>query len=400
MVVRHFSWVLLAGLALQACAHATLDEARAAYVSGDLLRSADMLHGMRPESDADKRAVAELSRTVDTELRQVINSLLADAGRARGRGDEGLQGYGEAISYFEAALDLMTNDSEIKSTRASLQRAQGFHEKRVQTYLAARKKLEAMVKCGGATQRELVYQVWGYRRACDSEESLVPVVRRLAEICAKAERYEDALRLRAVLDDSSRDEAARRGVILDRWPTDAQRWFALVEVRAGDHALSTATTTTAPTATFSPITAAQASIGKEEPVRHRAPKKAEPAKVAPTPQVAAPAAPSRADTVLARARKFYEDGAVFDALLAIDSAMSEDLPDADRGKLEAQENSWSADRKRLIDEYQRKGETALREEQIEIAYSWYQRILTLDPSHEVAQDRVRRLDRLKSLRED
>jgi hypothetical protein len=80
--------------------------------------------------------------------------------------------------------------------------------------------------------------------------------------------------------------------------------------------------------------------------------------------------------------------------------MSEELTDADRAKLDAQEIAWAPERKRLIEEYLRRGENALREEQIESAYAWYQRILTLDPSHEVAQDRARRLDRLKSLRDN
>ncbi|HSI06686.1 MAG: hypothetical protein ACAI38_16605 [Myxococcota bacterium] len=387
-------------LTLSGCAHASLDEARAAYVAGDLKRSAALLGEIDPQSDADKRAVTELSRAVDNETKRVVDSLLADAGRARSRGDAGSQGYTEAIGFYEAALGMMTRETDIKHLRTSLQRANEFQEKRVKTFRATQQKLEASTKCQGATQRELVFDLWSQRRACDNSESLVPLVTKLAETCAKAERYDDALRLRNVLDDAGMVEQTRTGVNLDKWSAEAQRWFALVEVRAEERALRTATTTTAPTATFSPIAAATAAMNaKDEPdVRRR--RRADPPKQTGAAAQAAPAGPSRAEATLIRARKLYENGVVFDALLAIDAAMSEDLTDADRAKLEAQESAWAPERKRLIEEYLRRGENALREEQIESAYAWYQRILTLDPSHEVAQDRARRLDRLKSLRDN
>ncbi len=392
----------VAASTLSGCAHATLDEARAAYASGDLKRSAQILGDVEPQSDADKRAIAELAKTVDTESKRVVGNLLADAGRARSRGDAGSQGYTEAIGYYEAALDMMSREADAKPVRASLQRAQEFQDKRVKTYRATHGKLAVSTKCQGATQRELLLDLWSQRRASDTKETLVPLVMKLAEMCAKAERYDDALRLRNVLDDAGREEAVRSGVSLDPWPADAQRWFALVEVRAEERALRTATTTTAPTATFSPIAAATAAMKeKDEPSRPRhrgSPQKQTAAAASATP--AGQSTVSRADGVLARARKLYENGAVFDALLALDAAMSEDVSDVDRAKLDAQESLWAPERKRLIDEYLRRGENALREEQIESAYAWYQRILTLDPSHEVAQDRARRLDRLKSLRDN
>ncbi len=386
--------------AVAGCAHATLDDARAAYVAGDLERSAAILSDIEPQSDADKRALAELAKTIEAETKRVVDSLLADAGRARSRGDAGSQGYAEAISYYQAALGLMTREADIKHVRTSLQRASEFQDKRVKSFRATQQKLELSTKCQGAAQRELVFDLWSQRRACDNTESLAPLVLKLAEMCARAERYDDALRLRNVLDDAGMVEQTRTGVNLDTWSADAQRWFALVEVRAEERALRTATTTTAPTATFSPIAAATAAMNaKDEPDARRRNRRPDPPKQTAS---AAPSQPSanRAEAVLTRARKLYEGGSVFDALLAIDAAMSEELSDADRGKLEAQESAWMPERKRLIEEYLRRGENALREEQIESAYAWYQRILTLDPSHEVAQDRARRLDRLKSLRDN
>lgn len=375
------------------CAHATLEEARAAYAVGDLKRSASMLAQVEPANDADKRAIAELSKAVESETKRVVDNLLADAGRARSRGDAGSQGYTEAISYYDAALGMMSREADIKQVTASLARARDYQDKRVKTYRGTHHKLDTAVKCQGAAQREQLLDLWIQRRACDSNESLSPLVLKLAEICAKAERYDDALRLRNVLDDAGREETTRSGVNLDAWSATAQRWFALVEVRAEERALRTASTTTAPTATFSPVAAATAAMTARE---HRTVKRPDP----PKQTVSAPGpASGRADIVLTRARKLYEDGAVFDALLAIDAAMSEDLSDTDRAKLETQETNWAPERKRLIEEYLRRGENALREEQIESAYAWYQRILTLDPSHEVAQDRARRLDRLKSLRD-
>jgi tetratricopeptide (TPR) repeat protein len=400
VVLRQLAMVALVCGALVGCAHATFDEARAAYLAGDLKKSATLLEAVQPANDADKRAIADLSRAVDNETKRVIDSLLADAGRARSRADAGSQGYSEAISYYQAALGMMNRDSDSKSVKTSLARAQEFQEKRVRTFRGTQKKLEAAVKCAGATQRETVFDMWSQRRACDNTESLVPVVLRLADLCAKAERYDDALRLRNVLDDSGLSEQARTGVNLDVWPADAQRWFAWVEVRAEERALRTASTTTAPTATFSPIAAANAAMAARDDAtpRHRSGRRGDTPKQT-APQQPQTAAVSRADQVLTRAKRLYEDGAVFDALLAIDAAMSEELPDSDRAKLEAQEAAWAPERKRLIEEYLRRGENALREEQIESAYAWYQRILTLDPSHEVAQDRARRLDRLKSLRD-
>lgn len=404
-VVSRLSLGVLAvvGLALSsACAHATLDQARAAYASGDLKRSALILDAVKPQNDADKRAIAELSKAVDAESKRVVDALLADAGRARSRGDSGSQGYTEAISYYEAAIGMMSREADAKHVRTSLARAQEFQDKRVKTYRATHGKLVGVTKCQGATQRELLLDLWSQRRASDNRETLVPVVLKLAELCAKAERYDDALRLRNVLEDAGREETVRSGVNLDPWSADEQRWFALVEVRAEERALRTATTTTAPTATFSPIAAATAAMkDKDEPSRpkHRG---GSPQKQTGAVATSAPAQPaaSRADAVLARARKLYENGAVFDALLALDAAMSEDMSEVERAKLDAQETSWAPERKRLIEEYLRRGENALREEQIESAYAWYQRILTLDPSHEVAQDRARRLDRLKSLRDN
>src|ERR1041384_5926825 len=92
-VVRRLSLGVLAvvGLALSACAHATLAHARAAYAAGDLKRSALILEGVQPQNDADKRAIAELSKAVDAESKRVVDALLADAGRARSRGDSGSQ---------------------------------------------------------------------------------------------------------------------------------------------------------------------------------------------------------------------------------------------------------------------------------------------------------------------
>ncbi len=386
---------------LYGCAHATLDDARAAYAAGDLKRSSALLDAIKPESDADKRAVTELSRAVENETKRVVDSLLADAGRARSRADAGSQGYSEAISFYEAALGMMIRENDIKHLRTSLQRAVEFQEKRTKTYRATQQKLETSTKCQGATQRELVFDLWTQRRGCDNTESLVPLVLRLAETCAKAERYDDALRLRNVLDDAGMVEQTRTGVNLDKWSADSQRWFALVEVRAEERALKTTTTTTAPTATFSPIAAATAAMNaKDEPDVRRRPRRPDPPKQTNAAAQAAAPVPSRAEAVLTRARKLYENGVVFDALLAIDAAMSEELTETDRAKLEAQEMAWAPERKRLIEEYLRRGENALREEQIESAYAWYQRILTLDPSHEVAQDRARRLDRLKSLRDN
>ncbi len=378
-------------IATAACAHASLDDARAAYAQGDLRRTETLLADVEPASDADKRQVSEMQKSVQVDKKRVLDSLLADAGRARGRADEGTQGYNEVIGYYEAALALLQpRDAQAKTIKQSLFKAEDAQRAREQSFSIARKKFEEAAKCNGAQQRDRLGELWALRRACDSTMSLVHLTLKAAQRCAKAERYEDALLLRSVLDETSRGQQSS----LDEWPASAQGWFALVEIRAQERALHTATTTTSSTATFGPAAQAAATHRAAQSTRVSPP----PRTPSSPPSTSGAVASGRADQVLGKARKLYDDGSVFDALLALDAGLSEDLSDGDRAKLNAQEETWSPDRRRLIDEYLRRGESALREEQIESAYAWYQRILTLDPSHEVAQDRVRRLDRLKTLK--
>ena len=380
---------------MTACAHATLDDARAAYTAGDLRRSANILAAIQPQSDADKRGVDELAKQVQSDRKRVLDNLMSDAGRARGRADEGSQGYKEAIACYEAALSLLGNGDEQRKIADMLGRAREAQKAREQSFRNARRAFEAQQKCGGAQERDRLAELWSLRRASDGTEPLAQLTLDASQRCAKAERYDDALRLRAVLDEASRREHAHGVVVLDEWPAEAHAWFALLEIRAAERSLRVSSTQSPSIAAFG-ATSPSPREGERRPSTRR------PANQTQSPQaprLEAPPTPGRGESLVARARKLYDDGAVFDALILVDAGLSEDISDAERAKLEAQYALWQNDRRHLIDDYLRRGENALREEQIETAYSWYQRILTLDPSHEVAQDRVRRLDRLKSMRE-
>ena len=118
---------------LSACAHASLDDARAAYTAGDLRRSALILADIKPATDADKRGVDELAKQVQSDRKRVVDNLLTDAGRARGRADEGSQGYNEAIACYEAVLSLLgPDDAQAKTVKDLLNRGEKAQEAREQ----------------------------------------------------------------------------------------------------------------------------------------------------------------------------------------------------------------------------------------------------------------------------
>lgn len=378
------------------CAHASLDDARAAYTAGDLRRSASILAAIEPSSDADKRGVDELVKQVTVDRKRVVDNLLADAGRARGRADEGSQGYSEAIACYEAALSLLEpKETQAKSIDDMLGKARAAQRAREQSFKNARKAFESQTKCGGAQERDRLAELWSLRRASDGTTPLASITLEASQRCAKAERYDDALRLRAVLDEASRREHAHGVVVLDEWPAEAHAWFALLEIRAGERSLRVSSTQTPSIAAFG----ATSTPTREETRRPSSRKSTAAPQSTVAPRLEPPPAPPRGDSLVTRARRLYDDGSIYDALVLVDMALSEDVSDGERAKLEAQFALWSNDRRRLVDDYLKRGENALREEQIETAYAWYQRILTLDPSHEVAQDRVRKLDRLKALKE-
>lgn len=386
---------LIAFAEMAGCAHASLDDARAAYTSGDLRRSAAILRAIEPTSDADKRGVDELAKQVQIDRKRVIDNLLADAGRARGRADEGGQGYTEAIACYEAALTLLdSHEDQAKSIEDMLANAESSQKAREASFRNAQKEFESQSKCGGAKERDRLAELWGLRRASDGTTPLAQLTFEASRRCAKAERYDDALRLRAVLDEASRREQTHGVVAIDEWPAEAHAWFALVEIRAAERSLRVSQTQSPAIAAFGAT-----SSSRDEP--RRSSRRSSSAAAASRAVEPPPPPPStaRGDSLVARARKLYDDGSIFDALLLVDAGLSEDISDAERAKLEAQYALWQNDRRRLIDDFLRRGENALRDEETETAYAWYQRILTLDPSHEVAQDRVRRLDRLKALRE-
>jgi hypothetical protein len=106
----------------------------------------------------------------------------------------------------------------------------------------------------------------------------------------------------------------------------------------------------------------------------------------------------RAHRLLAEAQRRYAQG---DALLAIellDDAIR-DLGGGPAEPLRTQLTLWSGARQRLVEQYLACGEASLTEEHPEVAYACYRTVLTLDPRHGVARDRLRKLEALKKLRD-
>jgi len=97
---------------------------------------------------------------------------------------------------------------------------------------------------------------------------------------------------------------------------------------------------------------------------------------------------------LKRARAQWAAGDKYDALCTLDRAIA---MLGDVVGLAEQRQRWRPARDLLIADYIERGEMALSREASTEARGWYQRILALDPDHELARDRMHKLDKLQEL---
>ncbi len=108
--------------------------------------------------------------------------------------------------------------------------------------------------------------------------------------------------------------------------------------------------------------------------------------------------PPRPPDPLEIPRRLFAAGQVHAALLSLDRCAKEAIADELSARIAAVSKEWQPERAKLIAQYLATAEKALSDEAPETALTAYLRILELEPQHQVANDRTRKLQTLRKLR--
>jgi tetratricopeptide (TPR) repeat protein len=369
MQVRPAVPLLLLCLVATGCASA-LQRSIRAYERGDFREAHELL------ARVDAHEGAEVREAVAGGIDYSTSYLLSQAWVALERGKS--KPYREALAYYHAALEVMPSDHP---RRAETEKAVAAVERdmtavREKERAAASRFRVAAKNRDYAAAVTIAHEVIELMRSVGGGDLDASDVLNLAEQAMGDADHEVAVQLveiadlvrreaRAHLDQSDMGEVARVAAAL--------RYFRRVEEDG-------TATVRAPAA--------------KKPAVRRAPST--------KPEVVEPAAPEppsdagerEARASLKAARAQWNAGNKYEALVILDDAMT---MLGGRAGLEEQRQKWEPMRALLIADYVERGELALSREASAEARGWYERILTLDPTHELAHDRLRKLEKLQEL---
>jgi hypothetical protein len=353
------------GLTLFGCAHqSTLDVARRALAEGryeavgpDL---AKLSESRSPEADEARRLLAEIE-----EARRATALVLLEKARKleNGLGPDRSQ----ARAYLELVLTLLRGTGpEAEAAAREVADITAWVHERERTWVRLAAVLDAHAgECTPEEQADTLNKLRTLRRELGRRYSLMAKALTAANACFQHGRELDGLTL---------SELA-------------------VELRLPSETLPAAATLR--------MAAAYAHLPPTSPAEQRGEPEPAPRPVKPAPRVASVVAPppetTLVDAVLGRAQALYAEGKVFEALLMLDEAVSTYDPTGG-ARLRAQRDSWKRDRLTLVGDYLTRAERALQGQDPDTAYSWYARVLALDPGHDVALDRVRKIEAFRRLR--
>jgi len=356
------------GPTLLGCAHeSTLAGARRAVAEGRYEAAEPDLQKLstRPTPEGDE--ARQLLAQVEEERRATALVLLEQARKLEGGlGPDRVQ----ARSYLELALTLLrgTGPEAEAAAREVTDLTTWLHEReRAWVRLAAPLAAHAS-ECLPEQQADTLAKLRSLRRELGRRYSLLAPALAAAQACFAAGRELDGLTLTELAVEL-------------RLPNETIPAAASLRMAAAYAHLP-------PTAPAEQ-TAATVSASTPAPSPRPAPRVVAPA----------PAVPDAAqiDAVLARAQTLYTSGKVFEALLTLDEAVSTSEP-AGGARLRAQRELWKRDREFLVTDYLTRAERALQGQDPDTAYAWYARVLALDPGHDVALDRVRKIEAFRRLK--
>jgi hypothetical protein len=366
------------------CGHVNpLVKAEQAHAVGRFAEAEELLVGVGEKQDKEGAEARRLLALIGEE-KHAAALVLMDRAHALAENGAGEQDRLQALAYYRAATELLPPKAkELEADQPKIDELAHWE----QALRSEHDTLQArMTTISGTCQPDA--QAAGIERLAELRgilsigESTFTQAMNAAEAC-----YRDGRDLDVITLTEMGLESRLPGEVLSR---DAATRFAVAYAR---------------------LPAVAVAAGEEErtasAVRHYRPRprtKAEPSSPA-TPASASPfaASPSAATTAnvqqkLARARSEFASGALFEAFQTLDQAILNAESSEAAEPLVKQNVSWQAARSDLIRRYLEQAERALSAEHADEAYDWYKKILVLDFTHEVARDRMKKIEALRRLR--
>ncbi len=415
---------LVLGLCLLAfstsgCLHSRARRAQSAKVAGDLAEAELLLDRASSRGRKKRREEAEVELLkVRAERLALVERLFSAALAVETREDERVA---EALAWHEAALALsLPSDSVYEMLEERVAELQAVQSEREADFERAE---EALVRAGRTCEgedldselRDLVSLAYLADRPPPAA-----LARRLADTCFAAQRYDQASRLA---------ERARR---LETWHyVPPQTSDSLLRLAVSLHRMGVRGPLVAAVQVPEPEPEVEEEIPSPARTRRTAARARPPrqqARRAPRPRPeAAPVesssseessteGPNGSDTgleeaepepppsaevrnALARARRLHEAGHSHAALVFLDRSLPRLADHVEHPLLLRQREQWTSLRDDLIRGYFSRAEGALAAQRPDEAAEFYERILELEPGHTVSQDRLRRIEQLRLLRE-
>jgi len=339
--------------ALGACV-GPLQRSREAYARGDFLAARELLARVEPEEGADLRE--KVAGGIDYTVGYLLDQAAALARQRR------YPPYREALAYLRAALAVMPAGYP---RRSEAQRSVEALGTRMHAVRAERDTLVLELRAAAAARdfdraRTLLHQILEVLRSVGGDEPAPDEVLELARDALGAGLHPVAVELVDLADQVRREIRVQ---ITDD----------MVEIARVAAALRY----------FNRLDA------EEEDSRRGRRARGPEAVPVPSPEE------QEARARLRRIHALWRAGDRLEALRTLDDAIAE----LETGKedLVRQRQAWQPERERMIADFVERGEMALSREAVDEARTWYQRILVLDPTHEIARDRMRKLDKLQQL---
>lgn len=338
---------------LGGCAQARLTAMQRAYRQGRVEDIEPKLRELSAGHSRQANRAKKLLAAVANEKR-LAASLLIDKGAVLREvpGAPRLQ----ALEYYRLALSLLpAGDPDAQGAAAAVAEIEAWQRKRRDVYEQAWAGLVTSTReCRPDEQTRALAQLAELRRELDADASLLPPALAAIQACFEAGRHLDVLRL-------------------------AETALAL---RLPGESLPT------------PVVTRMALSYARLPPRTR--RRWYAAQRPDNPSVTVSA--SVANDALAQARALFAGGKTFEAVLLIDEALALASDGMDTTELVTQKRAWAEIRAELVRTYLELAEQALSGQRSEAAYELYVRILALEPTHEIALDRVQKLETLRRLK--
>ncbi len=309
-----------------------------------------------------------------------VDYLVEKAAALEAKEVDGLLPFREAIAFYEAALRAMSsNHSRYREVWDARQRLQDALERARQRYRMLVGEFSDIVeRADFVAAVPQLKKLANLLRRVGGDEPRATDVLRLAEAAMQAGQHEVAAELVGLADRIRREPrtASTEGMAKIERLAASLRYFSSLEKEAEK--------------------AAEIEDHRSA-ARARQQKKPRPVPPAPDRSEQERQRDEQAAKSLRWAKKEFSTGNPLEALLRLDAAITAYGKGPMRAKLVAQNDRWRGARTALIEELIGLGEAALGQERPKQASASYRKILLLDSGHELARDRLRKLEKLQAI---